>query len=339
MIMKDLRNPLRHRSLRVGVASLAAMFCVTVAAQAEEDCLDVPSTSADADFKPCEGQEVQLDLDAALPDPTVVAKKPTAQSDGVPWIAESRDVPATFNSSDSGVSVRTSLSTWRDYNVKSASPTVEQQPGIAVSTDALKLPKAPSVPVTPIDVWSNIDVNGYDGSRDQSTRTGIGANYKISKTTTMGVSLERGDSRSATTPGIEQDQKASAYVTLQAAPMLSVDARTEWQAGNAEFATSNGAAEKSAFILAPKVEHSFALDSGATIAPFVTYKREFDLSTERKDVTDPTLDAASAGAGITYSKTDAYSLSVTADVDNVGSTTATEPASLSSKFQLSVPIR
>ncbi len=339
MIMKPLRDSSRHRSLRISVASLAAVFCVTVAAQAEEDCLDVPSTSSDADFKPCEGQDVQLDLDAALPDPTVVAKRPAAQSDGVPWIAESQDVPATFNSSDTGVSVRTSLSAWRDYNVKTASPTIEQQPGVTVSTDTLKLPKAPSVAVTPIDVWSNIDINGYDGSRDQSTRTGLGADYKISKTTTMGVSLERGDSRSATTPGLEQDQKASAYVTLQAAPMLSLDARTEWQTGNGEFAASNGAAEKSAFILAPKVEHSFALDSGTTIAPFVTSKRAFDLSAERKEPTDPTLDAASAGAGITYSKTDAYSLSVTADVDNVGSATATEPESLSSKFQLSVPLK
>ncbi len=344
MIMKPLRDSLRHRSLRVCVASLAAVLSVTVAAQAADDCIDVPSASADADVKPCEGQDVQLDLDAALPDPTVPVKKPapqpdSAQSDGVPWIAESQDVPATFNSSDTGVSVRTSLSTWRDYNAKLASPTIQQEPGVTVSTDKLKLPKGPTVPTTPIDVWSNIDVNGYDGSRDQSTRTGLGADYKISKTTTMGVSLEHGDSHSATTPGVEEDQKASAYVTLQAAPMLSLDARTEWQTGNGEFAASNGAAEKSAFILAPKVEHSFALDSGTTIAPFVTYKRAFDLSAERKEPTDPTLDAASAGAGITYSKTDTYSLSVTADVDNFGSATATEPESLSSKFQLSVPLK
>jgi hypothetical protein len=336
MIMNSLRDSSRHRSLRVGVACLAAWFCATVAVHAEE-CVDVQSTSAEPDFKPCEDQEPQLDLDAALAD-RAAPSNPSTQSDGVPWIAESRNLPATFNSSDSGVSVRTSLGTWRDYNAKLASPTIQQQPGVAVSTDALTLPKASAAPTTPLDVWSNIDVNGYDGARDQSTRTGIGADYKISKTTTMGVSVEHGDARSATTPGIEEDQKASAYVTLRAAPMLSLDARTEWQAGNGEFAATNGAAEKSAFILAPKVEHSFALDSGTTISPFVTYTREFDLSTARKDVTDPTLDTGqSAGAGLTYSKSDAYSLSVTADVDNVGATT--EPQSLSSKFQLSVPIR
>ena len=335
MIMKPLRDSPRHGSLRVGVASLAALFCVTVAVHAEE-CVDVQSTSAEPDFKPCEDQEPQLDLDAALAE-HAAPSKPSVQSDGVPWIAESRDLPATFNSSDSGVSVRTSLGTWRDYNARTASPTI-QQPAFATSTDALTLPKAPAAATTPLDVWSNIDVNGYDGSRDQSTRAGVGADYKISRTTSVGVSVEHGDSRSATTQGVEEDQKASAYVTLQAAPMLSLDARTEWQAGNGEFAASNGAAEKGAVILAPKVNHSFALDGGTKLEPFVTYKREFDLSTARKDATDPTLDTGqSAGAGVTYSKTDAYSLSVTSDVDNVGATT--EPQSLSSKFQLSVPIR
>jgi hypothetical protein len=38
---------------------------------------------------------------------------------------------------------------------------------------------------------------------------------------------------------------------------------------------------------------------------------------------------------VTYSKTDSYSLSVSADVDNFGVTD--EAQSLSSKFQLSVP--
>lgn len=311
------------------------MFCVAVAAHAEE-CIDIQSTSAEPDFKPCEDQEPQLDLDAAIAEHPAPAK-PTTQSDGVPWIAESRDLPATFNSRDSGVSIRTSLGTWRDYNARAASPTIQQQPGFATSTNALTLPKAPAAPATPIDVWSNIDVDGYDGSRDQSTRAGVGADYKISRATSVGVSVEHGDSRSVTT-GVEEDQKASAYVTLQAAPMLSLDARTEWQAGNAEFATSNGATEKGAVIFAPKVNHSFALDGGTTVEPFVTYKREFDLSTARKDVTDPSLDTGqSAGAGVTYTKPDAYSLSVTADVDNVGATT--EPQSLSSKFKLSVPIR
>lgn len=129
-----------------------------------------------------------------------------------------------------------------------------------------------------------------------------------------------------------KNSKASAYVTLQATPLISLDARTEWQAGNAEFAATNGAAEKSAVILAPKIDHSFALGDGKTISPFVTYKREFDMSTGPAGLNDPTR---SAGAGVTYKDSDAYTLSVTTDVD---AATATAPQSVNSKFKLSVPI-
>ena len=40
---------------------------------------------------------------------------------------------------------------------------------------------------------------------------------------------------------------------------------------------ATGAAEMSTFTLAPRINHSFALDGGKTIEPFVTYKRQFDL--------------------------------------------------------------
>jgi hypothetical protein len=186
-------------------------------------------------------------------------------------------------------------------------------------------------------VWTNIDVNGYDGARDQSTRTGLGADYKVDKATTFGVSIERGDTRAFNTPGVSQDQKASAYVNVQATPLLSLDARTEWQTGNAEFAATSGVAERSAVVLTPKINHDFKMDDGTTLSPYVSYQREFDVSTSHKETVDPSFDATqSAGAGVTYTKPDSYSLSVSADVDNFGVTD--EAQSLSSKLQLSVPL-
>ncbi|MBS0233500.1 MAG: hypothetical protein JSR99_08430 [Proteobacteria bacterium] len=319
---------------RLGVASLSALLLLTGIAHAE-DCIDVQSTAAAADFKPCDEFEPQLDLNAALAER---AQSADAQAtDSVPWIAtDTSDLPATFSTSDSGVSVRTSLGTWRDYNAKSASATVAQ-PEFGSAVNSFDLPKAPVAAKTPIDVWSNLDVNGFDGSRDQSTRAGVGADYTLNKAAVVGVSVEHGDARSALVPGIEQDQKASAYMTLQATPLLSLDARTEWQSGNAEFAEASGAAERGAFLLAPKLNKSFQLDDGTTLSPFLTYQREFDLSASHRDGVDPTLDAMqSAGAGITYSKPDSYSLSVTADVDNFGG--AEDQKSLSSRFQLSVPL-
>jgi len=313
------------------IASLAVLFGAASGVHAD-DCVDVQSNTSEPDFVDCE-QGIEFDLDAALAEQTMPTAS-AASTDGLPWIALSKGtVPSKFNANDGSMSVRTSLGTLRDYNLRTVSV---QQSDYAADPYTLKLPKAAAAPNTPVDVWSNIDLSGLDNASSQSSRVGFGADYKISRKASVGLVLERGEARSSATPGIAQDQKAAAYVTLQAAPMFSIDARTEWEA-NGGSASTTGTAEKSAFILAPKVNHSFSLDGGSTLEPFVTYKRAFDLSTSHKETTDSSFDATSAGAGVTYTKPDAYSLSVTADVDNLGA--STEPQSLSSKFQLSVPIR
>ncbi|WP_045836279.1 autotransporter domain-containing protein [Hyphomicrobium sp. 99] len=332
MFIRKIRFICDRGVTRASIASLAVLFCVASGVRAE-DCVDVQSSTAEPDFMGCD-QEIQFDLDAALAEQSVPAAT-AAPTDGLPWIALSKGtVPSKFNANDGSVSVRTSLGTLRDYNSQTVSV---QRPEYAVADPyTIKLPKAASAPTTPVDVWSNIDLNGLNGSSGQSSRVGFGADYKISRKASVGLSLERGDARSSSTSGVAQDQKAAAYVTLQAAPMFSIDARTEWEA-NGGSASSTGTSDKSAIILAPKVNHSFSLEGGTTLEPFVTYKRAFDLSTSRKEAADTSFDTTSAGAGVTYTKPDAYSLSVTADVDNLGA--STEPQSLSSKFQLSVPLR
>ena len=206
----------------------------------------------------------------------------------MPWIAQrDKGVPLQVNSSNSNVSLRTSLDDLKNFNTRTF--VIDQS-----AASAPALPKITTAPNLPVDVWTSVDVKGYEGDRDQSTRTGLGVDYKLSRSAVMGVAVERGDARSASA-ATELDSKASAYVTLQATPLISVDARTEWQAGNAGFAAVNGASEKSAVILAPKIDHSFALGDGKTISPFVTYKREFEMSTGAAALTTPDR---SAGAGV-----------------------------------------
>lgn len=336
MIVKTSIASLRYRSLRLGCVSLAALVAATAAARGD-DCADVTTTTALTTFQPCEGYSVELDLSTQpsdLPQP----KKPAPESDGIPWIAtDTNDIPATFSTTDTGVSVRTSLGTLRDYNKRSASVTLEQPAfGETIKPD-FAMPSAPVERKTPLDVWTNVDLNGYNGSPDQSTRTGLGADYNFNKAAKVGVSIERGDTRNYGTPGVVADQKASAYVTLQATPLLSFDARTQWQTGNAEFAESTGADERSSFILAPKINHDFKLDDGSKLSPYLSYQREFDLSTSHKDGIDTSFDATqSVGAGVTYTDSSAYSLSVSAGVDNFG--VADEAQSVSSKLQLNVPL-
>jgi len=323
MSMYFVSHSVKVRVAGIFALSLAAIACVMPAAHADDECLNVATSMAEPDFTSCETDLPEIDLDTALAD-HASAKPAASASSAMPWIAQQdKGVPLRVNSSNSNVSLRTSLDDLRNFNTRSFAFD-------SGANGALALPKV-ATPNLPVDVWTSVDVNGYQGNRDQSTRTGLGVDYKLSRSAVMGVSVERGDARSASA-ATEQDSKASAYVTLQATPLISLDARTQWQAGNAEFAAANGAAEKGAVILAPKIDHSFALGDGKTIAPFVTYKREFDMSTGAGALTTP---ERSAGAGITYKDSDAYTLSVTTDVD---AATATAPQSVNSKFKLSVPI-
>ncbi|MBS0250806.1 MAG: hypothetical protein JSR78_07040 [Proteobacteria bacterium] len=336
MIVKTSISSLGHRSLRLGCVSLAAFIAATAAARAD-DCPDVETTAALTTLQPCENYGGELDLStpsSALSQP----QKPAPKSDGIPWIAtDTNDIPATFSTTDTSVSVRTSLGTLRDYNKRSASVTIEQPAfGEAPKPDFV-MPAAPVTRKTPLDVWTNVDLSGYNGSPDQSTRAGVGADYNFNKATKVGVSIEGGDTRNYGTSGVVEDQKASAYVTLQATPLLSLDARTQWQTGNAEFAETTGAGERSSFVLAPKINHDFKLDDGSKLSPYLSYQREFDLSTTRKDGVDTSFDGTqSVGAGVTFTDPNAYSLSVSAGVDNFG--VADESQSVSSKLQLNVPL-
>jgi hypothetical protein len=268
----------------------------------------------------------QIDLEAVLAEQA--KSKPSKATDGTPWIAQSdKGIPLTVNPSDSGVSMRTSLDDLRNYNTRSYSVDVDAK-------NAPDLPKTAPLNL-PVDVWTNVEVDGYGSAVDQSTRTGFGADYKLSRAATFGVSVERGSAHAIDTAE-EQDSKASAYMTLQATPLLSLDARTQWQAGNAEFASANGAAQKSSIVLAPTIKHSFSVGDGNTISPFVTYQREFDISETGRELDTTAFPEQSAGAGITYTNPDAYTFSVTTDVGGFGQTEADR--SVSSKFKLSVPI-
>lgn len=321
-VVTRVANPRAARRCCLGFAALLLWAPPALADQ----CLETASAKAVPDFTACESDLPAIDIDAAL---ASGARRATMKSsDTMPWIAQTdKGIPLTVNSSDSGVSLRTSLDDLRSYNTRTYS----------IDDDARNAPSLPKAakPELPVDLWTNLDVSGYGGDPAQSARAGFGADYKLSPAATVGVALEHGDAHSVTS-GSEQDSKASAYVTLQATPILSLDARTQWQAGNEEFAAANGAVEKSSIVLAPKINKSFSIGDGKTISPFVTYRREFDLSETGRELDATFEPERSAGAGITYQNSDAYTLSVTTDVDGLGQGAAEK--SLSSKFKLSVPI-
>lgn len=286
------------------------------------------------------------DIDFANPDPGPGLTIAGGNSN-TPWIAAgSANVPVAITSSSNGVSARTSLQTLRDFNSRAATLSlVPLAISSSVTPTALSLPKAPARRSAPIDVWSNVDLQGYDQQQasfgetgvDATTRASAGVDYKITNGAKVGVSAERADARTAALQsGVQQDGKMAAYITLQAAPALSLDARTEWQEGNAAFAEATGVAEKNSVSVAPRLDHTFALEDGNTLQPFVSYKTIYDISEKPNPGTTPeALLSQSAAAGVTLAKPDSYSLSVSTDVDGLS---AALPPSVNGKFELKLPL-
>lgn len=235
--------------------------------------------------------------------------------------------PVTVTPSADGFTARASSSTWRDNSRKELETRIEGAKSL--SSKQLAVPKGPVRRDPKLDVWTEIDVKGIDASADSATRAKVGADYKASKSTTVGVAAERAE-RDAASGGAEtQDEKLSAYVKFKAAPMLSVDTSTELTSRRSSAIDGAGAEtdDAAAVIVSPKIGQSFALDEKTKVEPFVNYKRAFDISGEGGA-------SDSAGAGVTLAEPDSYALSVTTDVENLS---ASKDQALSSKVQLKLP--
>ncbi len=258
---------------------------------------------------------------------------PKAPSDDVPWIAQSGVAPPlAINPAEAGVGVRTSVGQWRDFN--SAMLTRRIDAASALKPSALVMPKPPVVPALPLDVWSSFDVQGLAHDADETTKTGVGAKYKLTSRTNIGIEAQRADQRSAGGVGLNKSDKLAANLTYQASPLLSFDASTEWETGSVVATTGNAKTDKSSLLLAPKLKYPIAVGGGQTFEPFVTMREDLALSVS--GVEGAKKNTLSVGTGLTLSKPQTYSLSVTTDLENVG---AVEPTTVKSRLQLSVPLR
>jgi len=318
----------RRGALRVLPITAVALAIALMSLPVQADC------TTQTDGSSCVTSETQATISASSA--TDRAKLQADSVDGTPWLmqtlsedeADAIGPPLELNPLDNGFSARASTSTWRDHNNKALTKRIEAAKSGAPKD--LKLPKTDPRAAPPVELWSTLDVQG--GAADGSKRTGVGADYKATKSTTFGLSAERGESYSRTTPAASEDEKYSAYMNYKAAPAVSVDARTQWSTGRT-VGGDNGpdGGEKGSVIISPRVGKAFALGEGNTIEPFVNYKREFDLKTTGT----ATADIDSAGAGVTFAKPDSYSLSVTTDFEGLS---PTEQTNVNSKVQFKVPL-
>lgn len=93
--------------------------------------------------------------------------------------------------------------------------------------------------------------------------------------------------------------------------------------------------EKNAVTFTPRISRPFALDDGKTIEPFLQYQTELAVGSTDLGIAGEDDLTRSAGAGLTFVNPNAYSLSVTTDVEGINQ----EEPNLRSHLQLTVPLK
>ena len=263
--------------------------------------------------------------------------EPVQGPDFAPPAEAQPPLPLAVQKTDDKLSVRTGLSDVASYQGRELARKIE---GIKTSLPpGMPVPRAAALPGSALDVWTGIEANGLAASSiasepDAHLKTSVGADYKFFARSKAGIAIERSEAaEAALRAGRSQDEKISAYITLSAMPGVSLDTRAEWDKA-AAAASEPSAAAKTSVSVAPRVGHSFAVGSGASLEPYVTMKHEIDVE-------DPAAARApvatnSAGAGITLAKPDAFSLGLSTTLEHLS---GGEPASVNSRLQLSVPLR
>jgi hypothetical protein len=99
------------------------------------------------------------------------------------------------------------------------------------------------------------------------------------------------------------------------------------------------AVESRTVTVAPKISRPIPLHRGQTLEPFLTFKNEIDIQAHGDDMelgARSTDAKQSAGAGVNLTQPGSYALSVTTDLENIGSA---DESSVKSRLQLKVPLQ
>jgi hypothetical protein len=284
---------------------------------------------------------------------------------GTPWIApEWLSSPVAVTPTDANVSVRTSARQWGGFANSDVAKKIEGAKALAPAD--FKFPTLPPVINPKLDVWTSLDVQNIESTAiPHTTRGGVGADYKVSRDTLVGVSLEADEARASDVTGAQDAYTVSTYFAVRPIPTTTFDAKAAWGENSTTFGdtaiggthsalsarvrgdwmfsdikvsptlgvahgTETGAArvEKSTFTVEPRISRPFALENGESLEPFLTYRNESEF--------DGAAVSEKIGGGVTLAKPDAYSLSVTTHVEE---TLAAEQPNVEGRFQLKLPIR
>lgn len=290
--------------------------------------------------------------------------------DGKPWIGQDwATLPLAVKPADQSLDVAASLQHLGSYEARRTQQKIEEAKRLAPG--GLAMPKPPPAGPVMFDVWSKVEVSGLQSQASEARRGTVGADYKIMRGALVGVSAEVRDETSA----LASDTRLAAYFAVKPWSPLTFDAKAQWGESHAvttpglvttqgavsarlkgnfvveglrlspavtvahgvdeASAVSGGTVEKSTIALTPRVSRPIELEGGAKLEPFLSLKSAMDFGgTEGGHGTVDTTHGV--GGGVTYKKPDAYSLSVTTDVEQV---TSSEKSNVTGRLELKVPLR
>lgn len=254
--------------------------------------------------------------------------------DDVPWIAQGGIAPPMAAlPAETGVNLRTSVGQWRDFNSQLLAARINDAQPMKPAT--VVIPKPPMVPSSPLEVWTTMNLEGFADKTQSKVKTGAGADYRLNKKTVLGIAVERADGGAPGVPALHED-KVAAKISYQATSMFSVDAQSHWATTDTTIGAGSARTETSAVTVAPRLKYPIK-SNGQTFEPFVSMKDEISHATATAIAPEPVMkNTLSAGTGVVISRPNAYSMSVTADLEGIGQI---ESATVKSRFQLSVPLR
>jgi hypothetical protein len=318
-----------------GVLALSSQ----ASAQDRQVCAEQSSQASEAPATDGEGWacgEVLPELDLTLPSSNAAAVGSKSKDKPAVLPAETpanAPLPVEITPSDTGARARASLQSLRNF--ESQTQARKLQEASTASGAALAVPKAPILPATPLDVWTQFDAQGFDASDARTLKSGAGLDYRVVKNASVGVAAERSESvPEGPVAAGSLDEKVSAYVAFRALPAVTIDARGNWERAETADPAAAGPGEKTSVVVAPRFSKSYALEGGETIAPYLEVKREIDLGVSGL-AADQAGATNSAAAGVTLSKQNGYAVSVSADVSDAK---RGEDTSISSKVQLKLPL-
>lgn len=169
------------------------------------------------------------------------------------------------SSEGTGARVQTSLRQVGNYANDRLARRIEEAKPFAPK--GLVMPKPGPRPSTALDVWTSLNIAGLDQDAIAQQKSSLGADYRLSPNSVVGVAVEKDASPSDKADVLDGRQVAT-YLALRPAPALALEARALWGETNSAQNGDALATARSGVSATARSEIGF---SGLKIAPALTF--------------------------------------------------------------------